>query len=135
MGITLAVADTLTPAAMTAPASLGREAGETVGTVDTLITTSPYSAASPGYKSSFRFNDIDDYNNYVRVVNTQRAEGFRVQASVNYANETNPEVVSASRTFCKKLRVTVTSPYFPQIDKGSGVFVSDTLKMSYVFTY
>ncbi|MBI1805903.1 MAG: hypothetical protein HYR76_02480 [Ignavibacteria bacterium] len=114
----------LVPDSLTAPGLLGREAGEVIGNPDTLVTTAPYTPSSPGYRSTYTLNDIDDYRNYNRLVNTQRAEGYRVKVSVNYANETNPDVSSAVKTFCKKMTVQVISPYMP-----------DTIKLSYAFTY
>ena len=123
------------PDSLTSPYNLGTEAGEAFSYPDILISSSPYTSSTPGYSSTYRFNDVDDYNGYSRTVNTPRAEGYTVKVSVGYVNEKNPDVSSATRTFCKKMSVAVTSPYFPKISNGSGSYVPDTLKLYYVFNY
>ncbi len=119
---------------LTAPGSLGTESGELFPYPDTVTSLSPYSPTMKGYKSTYMFNDIDDYRNYSRVVNTQRAEGYQVRVSVNYASETSPDSIKAISTFCKTMSVQVTSPYFPKHRVG-GALVPDTLTLSYAFTY
>ena len=101
---------------LTGVSSLGKEAGETVPTPDTL--------AGNGYSSIQRFNDIDDYHGYKRLVNTPRAEGYTLSVSVGYASATYPDSAAVVRTFCKKMAVTVNSRYIPQ-----------PLIISYAFTY
>ena len=110
---------------LTAPGSLGKDgAAESVPNPDTLYSGAPFSASSPGYRSTAKFNDIDDYNDYKRRVNTPRAEGFTVSVKVNYANETTPDLSLAVRSFCKRMVVTVSSP-----------FLTSPVKLSYAFTY
>ena len=58
---------------------------------DTLSTGFPYNISTPGFQSTFKFNDLDDYNKYTRLVNTQRAEKFSLNVKVNYASETDPD--------------------------------------------
>jgi len=129
---------TMTPPtldSMTAPGSLGKDAGETVPNPDTLTTASPFSTITPGFRSSSTFNDIDDYANYSRRVNTPRAEGYRLRVSIGYANESYPDSAKAVRTFCKTMTVYVTSPFLPSRRNSSGTVVQDTVKLSYAFTY
>jgi hypothetical protein len=98
---------------------------EVVPNPDTLTTSSPYTASTPGFRSSIRFNDVDDYNGYIRRVNTQRAEGYTVSVNVVYASPTYPDSTKAStKTYCKRMTVTVKSPYMP-----------DSLSISYAFLY
>ena len=120
--------------ALTSPDSLTRDgvSEKAVPLPDTLSSVSPYSSTNKGYLSSIRFNDIDDYNGYTRLVNTPRAEGYKLSLSVNYASETSPDLSSASKTYCKKMTVKVTSPYFPKSGSGGG---PDTLAITYAFTY
>lgn len=114
------------PESCTAPVSLGRDGAEltSVPPTDTLVKTNPYSASSPGYRSMDKFDDIDDYNGYKRLVNTARAEGYTVAVTVNYASTTYPDSTKNTQTFCKVLRVTVTSPY-----------ISNAVTLSYAFAY
>ena len=115
--------------AVSAPESLSVTLGsdgstESVPNPDTLITSSPYTTNTPGFFSNLKFNDVDDYNGYKRKVNTPRAEGYTVSAKVAYASATYPDSGKFSRTYCKKMTVTVKSPYIP-----------DSLTVSYAFFY
>jgi len=105
--------------------SLGPDGfSEYVPSTDTLITSSPYDAQNPGYRSTYKFNDVDDYYGYKRLVNTPRAEGYLLTVRVTYASPTNPDSICATPTFCKKMTVSVKSPYIP-----------DSLLLSYAFVY
>jgi hypothetical protein len=100
-------------------------ASEVVPSPDTLITSSPYTSATPGFRSGVKFNDIDDYNGYKRMVNTQRAEGYTLSATVVYASPTYPDSVKyGTKTYCKKMTVVVKSPFIP-----------DSISLSYAFLY
>jgi hypothetical protein len=82
--------------------------------------------------SQRKFDDVDDYNGYRRRVDSPRAEGYVVLASVNWVSELNPNTISATPTSYKRMLVRITSPYFPKIEKD-GLHYQDTLKLSYVF--
>ncbi|HEY6191649.1 MAG TPA: hypothetical protein VI215_04895 [Bacteroidota bacterium] len=97
---------------------------ENVPKPDVLVSAAPYTATSPGYKSTYKFNDIDDYDGYTRTVNTPRAEGFTIAVQVKYGDPTDPDVPLNYQTFCKRMKVTVTSPY-----------MTDKVELSYAFTY
>ncbi|HEY6191644.1 MAG TPA: hypothetical protein VI215_04870 [Bacteroidota bacterium] len=105
---------------------LGTEGvSETIPSPDTLITSTPYTAATPGFRSGVKFNDVDDYNGYKRKVNTQRAEGYTLSAKVAYASPTYPDSIkSGVKTFCKTMTVVVKSPFIP-----------DSVSLSYTFLY
>ena len=57
------------------------------------------------------YNDVDDFNGYTKNVDEPHAEGYVVSCVVQYVEEDDPDVVSATQTFCKKATVTVSSPY------------------------
>ncbi len=104
---------------------LGQDGGsETVPSPDTLVTTSPYSASTPGFLSNCKFNDVDDYNGYQRLVNTQRAEKYSLSVKVAYASVTYPDSTILTKSYCKQFKVTLKSPYIP-----------DSLVISYAFFY
>ena len=125
--------DTVVPrAGMTSPTLLNHEPGENVPSPDFLTPANPYGPQNQGYFSAVKFNDIDDYNGYSRLVNTPRAENYKLLVTVNYASETFPDSNSAIGTYCKKMTVKVTSPYFPKRGDNGG---PDTLSVSYAFTY
>ncbi len=109
IGTTIDVADSLST-------SLGVEAGESVTTPDTQ--------GESGFASSTHFDDFDDYNGYSRNVSTPRGGGYHVAVQVAYAAEMNPDSTLGGKSFCKKMTVTVTSPYF-----------SSPVSLSYAATY
>lgn len=106
---------------LTAAGSLGKDAnteklngnGSNPDSPDTLSTASPFSAANPGFRSSVKFDDIDDYHGYVRIMQKARAlEGDTVLVSVSYASGASPNTsFTSTRSFCKKMTVTVTGKY------------------------
>jgi hypothetical protein len=121
---------------LTLPSKLGREWGEqlSVPDVDTITTSSPFTPSSPGYRSTTQFDDVDDYNGYQRLVNTPRAEGYRIRVSVQYASPTCPDSAVSTKTWCKTMTVQITSPYFRK-QTVLDIEVPDTLVLSYAFLY
>jgi len=102
---------------LTSPLSLTREgSGEVVPVPDTLT--------SQGFLSIIKFNDVDDYNGYRRLLNTPRANGYMLAATVRYVSATYPDSASSTKSYSKRMTVTVTSPYFP-----------DSLSVQYIFVY
>ncbi len=126
---------TVPRATLTNPTALKPETGEIIITPDTLTSASPYSATNKGYMSAVKYNDVDDYNGYSRIVNTPRAENYKVMVAVNYASETNPDTPSTTQTYCKRMVVKVTSPFFARRGKNDNTGGPDTLSISYAFTY
>ena len=92
---------TTDPANLTSANSLGPESGET-------------------YKN---FDDIDDYNRYVKTVSAPHAENYHIDCLVQYVDGNDPDQVSLSQTFYKKATVTVSSPY-----------MKDPVILSFIFT-
>jgi hypothetical protein len=100
---------------LTPPGLLGPESPE--------FTHSPDTSANGLYGSSQAFDDVDDYNGYVRQASTKRVEGFTARVAVAYASPVNPDSISSSRTFCKRMTVTVTNKY-----------MEGQVSLSYAFT-
>jgi hypothetical protein len=92
---------TTNPNSLTPPDSLGPDPGET-------------------YKD---FDDIDDYNGYVKSVSAPHAENYHIQCVVQYVDGDNPDHVSTTQTFYKRATITVTSPY-----------MKDPVSLSFIFT-
>jgi hypothetical protein len=116
--------------AMADPASLGAEGASEL----TVSSSSAPDVNVPdaGFLSPRTYNDIDDYNNYVRVVSTARTSDLRVEVGVQYASPTCPDSIQTTRTFCKLMTVKVYQN-FP-----AGTTVPDTLEpvvLSYAFIY
>jgi hypothetical protein len=57
------------------------------------------------------FNDVDDYKGFQDSVATPRIGKFYVTCSVCYVNETSPFDSTATRTFMKRVTVSVTSNF------------------------
>jgi hypothetical protein len=94
----------------------------------------PDSSSSGAYLSLSRFNDVDDYNQYVRVINTARASGYAMFVEVKYVNEDDPESESYTPTYLKRMNVTVTSPSISQLNTLSSMDVLP-IRLSYFFAY
>jgi hypothetical protein len=96
--------------------TLGPDGGESISLPDTL--------GPAGYQSATTFNDVDDYNGYWRVVRSSSWQGDTVRVAVNYANASNPDVPLSGKNYCKRMVVTVSSP-----------FISRSYSFTYVFSY
>lgn len=85
-------------------------------TVD-FPTTNPASLTSPyslGHNSSEiypNYNDVDDFNGFTKIVSAPHAENYHVTCSVYYVDSDNPDNITLTQTFYKKVIVTVSSPY------------------------
>jgi len=91
---------------MTSVASLGPDAGEAISGID--------SSRTGNFRSKTRFDDTDDYNRYVRWAWNSRLGWFIVRDSVTYVNELNPDNVSATRTWHKRITVIVSNFSMPK---------------------
>ncbi len=87
----------------TAANRLGKETGET-----TLNT----------------FDDIDDLNNYTETDSSLTSAVFTTTMKVYYVSQTDPDRISSSVTWHKKVEVRVSS-----------VSMTDTIKASMIFSY
>lgn len=87
-----------------------------VNTID-FPTTNPATLTSPSglgpkYGETYpNFNDFDDYNGLKLTITAPYFETYHINCTVTYVNGNNPDQVSSTQTFYKKLTVTVTSPY------------------------
>jgi hypothetical protein len=92
-------------------------------TTDRTILTPSYSLG-PAYNERYPyFNDIDDFNNYSRTISAPHAENYNVRSSVYYVSESNQDYKVLNQTFCKRVDVTVTSPY-----------MNKAIVLSFIFT-
>ena len=78
---------------------------------------------SGDYRSLYRYNDIDDYNGYVRIDTTSMMTGFRDSVVVYYVSESNPDTKVNTQTFFKRIDITVTHPSMKKPLKLSDVAV------------
>lgn len=69
------------------------------------------------------YNDFDDYNGYSTTVSTLRST-YNIAISVAYVNDNSPSVTTSSKTWHKKMTVTVSNSY-----------MTVPVTMSYVYSY
>lgn len=81
-------------------------------------STTPFRSIRNDY-----FDDVDDYNGYIRTTSSGGLTGFRLWVDVYYVNASS--VVSAGRTYYKKVDVYISNT----------IYMSDTLKFSRVIAY
>lgn len=70
------------------------------------------------------FNDIDDYNGYTGVDSSMPSAKFNIDCSVFYVTSSNLNDINASKTWNKKITVTISSES-----------MTDTIRMSSIFSY
>ncbi|MCX8105275.1 MAG: hypothetical protein N3D80_05300 [Ignavibacterium album] len=75
------------------------------------LTESLYLGPETGESNVTQYDDIDDYDDYVRPVSLPHAENYNVTCRVDYVSGSNPGQTSLVQTYFKRVRVTVTSPY------------------------
>jgi len=69
------------------------------------------------------FDDIDDFNNYQRLISAPHAEDYNVACKVQYVSSSNPDNVISTQSFYKKVTVTVSSP-----------FLRNSVDLTYIYT-
>ncbi len=75
------------------------------------VFTLPDSSATGKFKSDSLYNDVDDYNGYVRKVWNSRLDVFTLTVSIHYTQLDAPFTVQAGRSFSKDIVIDVTNPY------------------------
>ena len=58
------------------------------------------------------FDDVDDYNNFSRKIDTPRIDGYEIFVKVGYADPSMPRNFINMRTFLKRIEVTIKNPKF-----------------------
>jgi hypothetical protein len=92
----------ITPVASLGPDGSGEAITGNVDVEDTLKVND--------FQSKTKFNDVDDYNGYKRKAWNTRLGWFDVSVKVSYVDESNPDALSSTPTFYKRVVVTVTHP-------------------------
>ncbi len=91
---------TTNPASLTSPDELGPDSGEVY----------PY------------YNDVDDYNGFKDTVTAPYFETYYISCNVQYVSASDPDEVSSTQTFYKKVTVTISSPYLDHSVFLSSIF-------------
>ncbi|NOZ61468.1 MAG: hypothetical protein GXO74_07280 [Calditrichaeota bacterium] len=58
------------------------------------------------------FDDVDDYNNFSKKVDTPRIEGYVINVKVGYANPLTQRNFISTKTYLKRIEVTVKNPKY-----------------------
>ncbi len=86
----------------------------------------PVSSLGPdvGETSRSLYDDVDDYNNDTTMTSTPTLDDFTESCKVEYVNESDPDEVSSTQTFYKRITVTVTHPNmtYPVVMKALVVY-------------
>jgi len=90
---------------------------------DQLSPAESFGVFDPGESTVNDFDDIDDYNGYKKEVSLPHVENYTVSSTVDYVSASDPDEVSLTQTYFKRITVRVTSPY-----------LSHPVKLSFVFT-
>lgn len=91
--------------------SLGPESGEAISGIDSAYTSG---GTFHDFMSKSKFNDVDDYDLYHRIVFDPRMGYFDVFDSVKYVSEFTPNKDTTAATFYKKIVVVVRHPNLPK---------------------
>ncbi|MGB9665488.1 MAG: hypothetical protein ACPL25_11315 [Ignavibacteria bacterium] len=51
------------------------------------------------------FDDIDDYNGFIKELSLENGQKFFLKVQVNYVNENNPDFLSTTKTFYKLVSI------------------------------
>jgi len=70
----------------------------------------PLADTATPFKSIAGYNDVDDYDGYIRMESNSLMTGFRDSVDVYYVLESDPNAKSNTQTFFKRINVTVTHP-------------------------
>lgn len=87
------------------------------------VFTLPDTSSIGIFLSKDKYNDVDDYNGYIRQAKNSRLDVFKLTVSVHYTIDNGPFTESASKCFYKDVIIDVRNPYM-SIDDSPG----DTLR-------
>ena len=104
--------------------AMGKAFDENTADSGTAYVLSDLSSIGPDSEVYPAFDDFDDFDGFTRTISDMPSATFDIVCRVGYINPNNPEVISGSKTWHKKLTVQVSTPYS-----------RDTIEMSTVYSY
>jgi hypothetical protein len=81
------------------------------------------------------FNDVDDYNGYSEIVSTPRFGNFVITCSVAYANENHPYSTTMTRTFLKRIDVSITNTFMVDTNDSHKIKLTSPIVLSKYISY
>lgn len=101
------------------------DAATDTNSVNNLTDLTSSASLGPGTGEVYPyFNDFDDFNGLSYINNTMPSAIFKIECTVGYINPSNPDVLISTKSWHKKLIVTVTSKS-----------MQDTVRMSAINSY
>ncbi|MCZ7602344.1 MAG: hypothetical protein QY331_14830 [Melioribacteraceae bacterium] len=94
---------------------------------DTNTVTSSNQLSTIGPESGEvypNFNDFDDFNGFSKIDSTLPSAPFKIECEVHYINPSNPNLTTGSKTWHKRMNVTVSSD-----------FMQDTIRLTSIYSY
>lgn len=130
----------LTPSAFTSSSNLGTDdylyfgwwlldEGDFISNPDVVS-----SADNPRYDSinDEYFDDVDDYDGYVREAQSAYITGFELTVRVYYVNGSDLDTETLTQTYFKRIEVTVkNTTYFPKRDYDGDGSEDDDLELTF----
>ena len=83
---------------------------------ETAACPLPDSSDTGAFKSTAAYNDVDDYDGYSRTAVANGISGFHLNVVVYYVNPGTPDTKTTSRTFFKRITVTVSHPKYMRVE-------------------
>jgi hypothetical protein len=90
-----------------------------------LLTQLSSTLGPEGGETEETFNDFDDYDGFTKRDSTMPSAIFDIACEVVYVNANDIEGSTTDRTWHKKIKVTITSPFTP----------ADTFRTASIFSY
>ena len=81
------------------------------GTITPVSGLSTTMGAETGESIIYQFNDIDDYNNYIKINYDSNLGAFSITIKVSYVDMSNPNVPISSKRYHKRIAVKVENEY------------------------
>ncbi|MEW5799150.1 MAG: hypothetical protein AB1728_09100 [Bacteroidota bacterium] len=107
---------------------------DSVASVITSLTVAGSLGTDAGESSVDLYDDIDDYNNYVKYDTLTNSAIYKTRVRVSYVTISGTTVASTTtRTFSKEIDVELTSDYL--IDYSVTPTRADTLHFKQIFSY
>lgn len=99
--------------------------------------TSYFSLGPDGGESDVTlFDDIDDFNGFVKYDTLARLGVFESRVNVYYVNKSDLDYDVMTKTFIKRIDITVVNPFLARIsDHDVELYEPDTLHFNQVMTY
>ncbi len=89
-----------------------------------LANLTPANSLGPESGETYlTFNDIDDYDGYIKQISAPHAENYKLWCEVKYVDGNDPDKEVSTQSYYKKVTIYVSSP-----------FMKEDISLSFIFT-